>query len=60
MKIKRITNGNWTEVTVRLQHYEDISTIAVWLRENCQHEYNWMSVPRTAVRRCRFALKCTQ
>lgn len=55
MEIKRIANGNWTEVTIRLQHYEDISTIAVWLRENCQHEYNWMSVPGTAVRRCRFA-----
>jgi len=55
MKIKRITDGKWTEVTIRLRHYEDISTIAEWLRKNCQHEYNWMSVPGTAVRRCRFA-----
>ena len=55
--IKNILDGNWTEVTIRLKQYDDIHEIASWLRENCKHEYNWSSVPGSAVRRCRFADK---
>lgn len=53
--IKRIADGNWTEVTIRLKQFSDINAITTWLRENCEHEYNWSYVPGTAVRRCRFA-----
>jgi hypothetical protein len=53
--IKRIANSTWTEVTIHLKQFSDIDSIAEWLRENCQHEYNWSYVPGTAVRRCCFA-----
>ena len=53
--VKRLEDGNWTEVTIRIRQYSDIETIAEWLRKNCLHEYHWLYVPGTAVRRCRFA-----
>jgi hypothetical protein len=60
--IKRIANSTWTEVTIHLKQFNDldsqfsnIDSITVWLRENCQHEYNWSYIPGTVVRICRFA-----
>lgn len=44
----------WTEVTARVNRYEDIETMYQWCEDNCSRGYKVLGVPGTAIRRARF------
>jgi hypothetical protein len=44
----------WTEVTARINKFEEIEAIHQWCRDNCKGSYNIYGVPATAIRRARF------
>ena len=49
-----MNNKPWTEVTARINKFEEIEAIHQWCRDNCTGAYNIYGVPATAIRRARF------
>jgi hypothetical protein len=44
----------WTEVTARVNRYEDIENMYQWCEDNCSRGYKILGMPGTAIRRARF------
>jgi len=49
-----MNNKPWTEVTARVNRYEDIENMYQWCKDNCTNGYKILGMPGTAIRRARF------